>query len=257
MAMWQLKSNTRLDVSKNATKSEQKAIFGPRSVRNNLKPWVASPYWPLQRKSIQASENEQRQFKEFVAGSKAFSPAEKAAIEFNSMAKFNAEWARVNTSKSTFDHNHEKGVGLAARKYQESAGVVIGFMDSFSPILEIVKDFAAPYGGMAIGVISILFTVLPKTLKSFSTKLTFDRWQKIKTRLKNDYGPQSQLFRIGCQVSRFISVFTTMNMSWISSFKAESWRRIKGSSTSQSQQQNITRIAGHVSFSVEFKTWLS
>ena len=40
-----------------------------------------------------------------------------------------------------------------------SAAAVQPFMKDFSPIIDIVKDFGAPYGGIALGTVSLLFAV--------------------------------------------------------------------------------------------------
>lgn len=111
------------------------------------------------RKAIEISENEQSQFKELVATSKNFSKTEKAVIEYKTVAEFDTFWQLTNSAKEEFDQSHERGCGLCMRRYQSSAVVAQSFMEDFSPIINIVKSFAAPYGGMAVGTISILFAV--------------------------------------------------------------------------------------------------
>jgi len=48
---------------------------------------------------------------------------------------------------------------LCSRNYQGAAVMIRSFVKDFSPIIDVVKDFAAPYGGMAVGTISVLFVV--------------------------------------------------------------------------------------------------
>lgn len=90
---------------------------------------------------------------------KDFTEIEKAAINFNTPAEFTSFWQQATDAKKGFDEGHAKGCGLCSKSYQTSAVAVLDFMNDFSPIIEIVKDFAAPYGGMALGTISVLFTV--------------------------------------------------------------------------------------------------
>lgn len=111
------------------------------------------------RNSVETSEKELVQFKGWVVGSKEFSENEKAAFKVDSVAAFSDYWQKTNSAKEDFDRSHEKGCGLWAKRYQSSAAFVQPFMDDFSPIVEIVKDFGAPYGGVAVGTISLLFAV--------------------------------------------------------------------------------------------------
>ena len=113
----------------------------------------------LSRKTIKSLENEQSKFKKLVATSKDYSEAEKAVINFDTVAQFDAFWQKTNDAKEEFDQSHERGCGLCSKSYQSSAVVIRSFMKDFSPIIDIVKDFAAPYGGMAVGTISVLFAV--------------------------------------------------------------------------------------------------
>ena len=91
--------------------------------------------------------------------SKEFSENEQAAIKVDSVAAFSDYWQYTNSAKENFDRSHEKGCGLWAKRYQSSAAFIQPFMDDFSPIIRIVKDFGAPYGGVAVGTISLLFAV--------------------------------------------------------------------------------------------------
>jgi hypothetical protein len=91
--------------------------------------------------------------------SKDFSEDEKTAVQYDTLAEFKDHWAKANEAKSDFDSSHEKGCGLWAKRYQSLATVVQNFMDDFSPLVQIIKDFGAPYGGVALGTISVLFVV--------------------------------------------------------------------------------------------------
>lgn len=92
-------------------------------------------------------------------GGKEFSETEKAVIKFNTVTEFSKFWEQANSAKGTFDRSHEKGCGLWSKKYQSTAVIAQDFMDDFSPIIQIVNNFAAPYGSMAVGTMSVLFAV--------------------------------------------------------------------------------------------------
>ncbi|KAL9105306.1 MAG: hypothetical protein Q9227_009501 [Pyrenula ochraceoflavens] len=92
-------------------------------------------------------------------GNKAFSATEKAALKVNTFNEFDAFWSQVNGSKQKLNHGNREGHPSLSKSYQKSASVAYDFMQSFSPIIGLVKDFAAPYGGLAIGTLSLLFIV--------------------------------------------------------------------------------------------------
>ena len=91
--------------------------------------------------------------------SKTFSEYEQAALKIDSVDAFHSYWERTIKAQDSFENSHENGCGLWARRYQSSATFVLPFMDDFSPIIRIVKDLGAPYGGAAVGTLSLLFAV--------------------------------------------------------------------------------------------------
>lgn len=93
-----------------------------------------------------------------MASSK-FSKEEKAAFRINSAAEFDEYWQATNDAKTIFDHSHERGCSWWAKRYQTTAASVQPFMNDLSPLIEIVRNFGAPYGNIAVGVISLLFVV--------------------------------------------------------------------------------------------------
>jgi hypothetical protein len=72
---------------------------------------------------------------------------------------FNAFWTKTLAARDDFEASHERGCGLWTRSYQNASTTVRNLMKNFSPILEVVKDIAAPYGGLAVGTIAALFAV--------------------------------------------------------------------------------------------------
>lgn len=115
------------------------------------------------RKAVETSENAQVHFKDWVVASKGFSENEKAALKVDSVAAFKDYWEEANSAKEKFDRSHEKGCGLWAKRYQSSAAVIQPFVNDFSPIIQIVRDFGAPYGAIAVGTMSLLFAVSVKS----------------------------------------------------------------------------------------------
>ena len=109
--------------------------------------------------AVETSEREQKDFRSWVMKSKTLSEDEKAALKIDSVEAFHGYWKRTRKVQDSFENSHEKGCGLWVRRYQETAAFVLPFMDDFSPIIRIVKDFGAPYGGAAVGTLSLLFAV--------------------------------------------------------------------------------------------------
>ena len=113
----------------------------------------------LFRETIKRSETEQTRFKHLISTSKSYSEIEKTVIKFETIAQFDEFWQTTVDSKEEFDRSHEMGCGLCSKNYQNSAVMARSFMKDFSPIIDLVKDFAAPYGGVAVGTISVFFAV--------------------------------------------------------------------------------------------------
>lgn len=109
--------------------------------------------------TVRKSDHDQREFKNLVATSRDYSETEKAVFKFDTFTEFDAFWKKTNDAKEDFDRRHEKGCGLWSKSYQSSAVVARSFMKDFAPIIDIVRDFGAPYGGMAVGTVSVLFAV--------------------------------------------------------------------------------------------------
>jgi hypothetical protein len=113
----------------------------------------------IHRKRIEELENEQRQFREWVMQSSDFSEDEKKAIHYNTLAEFKEYWGKAIETKSQLESCHEKERGLTSKRHRSFAAIVKRFMENFSPVIQIIRDFGAPYGNSAIGTISVLFVV--------------------------------------------------------------------------------------------------
>lgn len=144
----------------------------------------------LHSEAIETSEKEQVQLREWVTMSKGFSDGEKAALRVDSSDAFNSFWQRTENAKEEFDRSHEKGSGALGRRYQSAASLILPFMEDFSPIVQIVKDFGAPYGGLAVGTISLLFAVSASLLCLImqNFKLTADKVAENKNAMEKSLG---------------------------------------------------------------------
>lgn len=94
-----------------------------------------------------------------MRASSQFSAREKAALDHATVEDFKTYWNQAIDAEARFEDDHVTGCGLRARQYQETSASAMGFIDGFNPIIQAVQNFAAPYGGVALGAISFLFAV--------------------------------------------------------------------------------------------------
>jgi hypothetical protein len=80
-------------------------------------------------------------------------------LYIDSKDAFENFWNAALSSKRGFDVGRASGIGLSKQRASEFGASAYEVMRNVSPILEIVKDFGAPYGGLAIGTVSFLFAV--------------------------------------------------------------------------------------------------
>ena len=177
------------------------------------------------REILKNSEDNQKKFRDYVEKSKDFSSIEKRAISIDSQSAFEEYWRNVNNAREDFDLGHEKGCGLFGRRFQGAVTSVEPFFNEFSPLIDAVKNFGAPYGGLAVGTISILFVVgiecSPPTLMRLVLKLTIrERWQETKPGWKTPWTPSCLRSVLVCQLSSYSQKFTTKMNHWIRLCKA-------------------------------------
>ena len=110
-------------------------------------------------KKLEYLEIEQHQFREWVRQSNEFSEVEKSTILYDTLTEFENHSTKGNEAKCQFDSCHDRDHGLRSKRHQSLSSVVQSFMDYFSPLVQIIKDLGAPYGGIAIATISVLVTV--------------------------------------------------------------------------------------------------
>ncbi|KAM0258111.1 hypothetical protein ACHAQJ_004016 [Trichoderma viride] len=108
---------------------------------------------------IRKSDEEQKELHSFVSNRGQFSAEEKHALQIESVSEFEKYWNLTTDSKSKFEASHENGKGLARQKVQDFAVSAYNVLQQIAPIVQLVQNFGAPYGGIAIGTISFLFTI--------------------------------------------------------------------------------------------------
>ncbi|KAJ6443245.1 LIM domain-containing protein [Purpureocillium lavendulum] len=117
---------------------------------------------PANMDKLGQSEQKQSQLRERTSGSRAFTQSEQAALQITSKDAFKDFWDSALTAKAAFDAEHERGARRLAKGAANLATSAHDFLRDVSPMVDIVKDFGAPYGGMAIGTICFLFAVRSK-----------------------------------------------------------------------------------------------
>ncbi|KAK6506458.1 hypothetical protein TWF506_011366 [Arthrobotrys conoides] len=108
---------------------------------------------------IKDSDIEQQKFRAFVDSQEKFSEEEKSTLQIDSFDAFEKFWNKTLDSRQNFEASHEHGVGRTVRTAQNFAASAYDILQHFGPLVEVVKDLGAPYGGMAIGTISFLFAI--------------------------------------------------------------------------------------------------
>ncbi|KAL8752095.1 MAG: hypothetical protein Q9184_005848 [Pyrenodesmia sp. 2 TL-2023] len=115
---------------------------------------------------LQRIEEKHAQFKAQVESSKRFDQSEKDAANVDTREEFDLFWQKLSSTRENFDRDHETGCGLFGRRVQSGARSIQPFVAGFSPIIEMVKDVGAPFGGGAVGSVSLLFAVRNKDTRS-------------------------------------------------------------------------------------------
>lgn len=112
------------------------------------------------RLPIKSSQTQQEQFQRIVRSRKEYSSTAREVVQFNSVEQFNNFFLKpTQDAQAKFENDHEHGAGLLAKGYQNMSTKALNFVNQFSPILQMVESCGYPYGGLAIGTISVLFTV--------------------------------------------------------------------------------------------------
>lgn len=124
-----------------------------------------------QLNSIKTSNDKQKQFHESMRICAKFSDQEISALQFDSIPAFESFWHSTADAKQRYDTEHSKGAKRLAAKSQEYAAMAFDILHTMSPLLEIVKDLGAPFGGFAIGTLSF-FLLIAKNKIAMQNRLS-------------------------------------------------------------------------------------
>ena len=111
------------------------------------------------RSMLRESERKQKEFRSLVRNHGGFSEDEKSALQVDSVAAFDTVWKSVIDSKTTLEASRGHGIRKGVQKTQNFFASTSEILQHLEPMLELVRNLGAPYGGMAIGTISFLFIV--------------------------------------------------------------------------------------------------
>ncbi|KAK2049969.1 hypothetical protein LZ31DRAFT_256343 [Colletotrichum somersetense] len=103
-------------------------------------------------------DSKQGQFRDKIVNGRKFI-TEKAALEVQSREDFESFWKTTQGARAQYDAKRESGMGRVGKGMTNLAASANDILQNISPILDLVKDFGAPYGGMAIGTICFVFVV--------------------------------------------------------------------------------------------------
>ncbi|KAJ5902308.1 hypothetical protein N7495_002836 [Penicillium taxi] len=106
---------------------------------------------------VKRSDEAQHAFREFVHKKGRFSEKEKAALDFKSVGAFEEFWSSTYKAKEKFEAAINSEIRSKIQSFVSSA---CSIMKNLEPIVALVKDLGAPYGSLAIGTISFVFTVV-------------------------------------------------------------------------------------------------
>lgn len=80
-------------------------------------------------------------------------------MQITSADEFEKTFGSTLVAKDKFEASHRHGTGRVGRAIQNVGASAYDILQNMEPIVETVKTFGAPYGGLAIGTISFLVTV--------------------------------------------------------------------------------------------------
>ncbi|PLN81836.1 hypothetical protein BDW42DRAFT_185144 [Aspergillus taichungensis] len=129
---------------------------------------------------IEKSDAEQEEFHRVAQTNNNFSKEELSALRIQSANDFEKFFNSTLTAKGKFEESHRNGTGRAGRAIQNAGASAYDILQNMEPIVETVKTFAAPYGGIAIGTISFLVTVA--SYRARTEQLIWDTLLQIRDR---------------------------------------------------------------------------
>ncbi len=143
--------------SESATRFCQDSLYGNTSDYSSNISFHSSDN--TARVKLGESEEKQRRLRERVVKTQAFTPREQSALNIDSKDAFKRFWESALDAKTAFDTEHEHGAGRLSKDANSLAASAYDILQGVSPMVDLVKNFGSPYGGMAIGTICFLFAV--------------------------------------------------------------------------------------------------
>lgn len=115
--------------------------------------------FPFGRDKLHAAEEKQQRLRQMVEKTRKFTQAEQNALNIDSVEAFQYFWQGTLDAKSNFDKRHEQGPGKVTKVATDFGSRAYDVLTTLSPMLDIIKGFGQPFGGMATGTICFFFTV--------------------------------------------------------------------------------------------------
>ncbi|KAF6802116.1 hypothetical protein CSOJ01_11809 [Colletotrichum sojae] len=107
----------------------------------------------VKRERLKDCDSKQEQFRGKITNGRKFD-TEKAALNVQSREDFEEFWKNTQEARVQYDAKRESGMGRAAKGMTNLAASANDILHNISPILDLIKDFGSPYGGMAIGTVA-------------------------------------------------------------------------------------------------------
>ncbi|CAG8959339.1 hypothetical protein HYFRA_00013109 [Hymenoscyphus fraxineus] len=115
------------------------------------------------RETLERCENRQSEFRSKTA--EKFTKSEQSALNVDSKEAFEIFWKGALSNKRGFDVKREHGRRRAGKKVTSLSSSAYDIIQNFGSLVNIIKDFGAPFGGMAIGTICFLLTIAKNRTK--------------------------------------------------------------------------------------------
>ncbi|GAB1313181.1 hypothetical protein MFIFM68171_03391 [Madurella fahalii] len=114
---------------------------------------------PKNSEKVKNCEEKQTRLRSWASKSRKFTEQERSALRINSREAFREFWEGSLEAKDAFDIEHDDAAGRLAQGATRLAAAAYDIVQNVSPIVDIIKDFGAPYGGMAMGTICFVFAI--------------------------------------------------------------------------------------------------
>ncbi|KAF5562050.1 hypothetical protein FNAPI_3385 [Fusarium napiforme] len=97
--------------------------------------------------------------------SQRLNPKQLSVWQVTSEQTVNEAWRNAMNAKLEFDAKGNYGATHVARDINAFAATTYDVLRDFSPMVEIVKDLGAPFGGMAVGTVCCLFAIAKNRIR--------------------------------------------------------------------------------------------